>query len=547
VRSPLKNGRDGVGALLVVILSMIVVLSIIGIGQRFLGSAVSNQTQRASIGDLCLELAESAVEELAHQFRTKANDKRSPIFAMMRKDVYGVSLGNKDLTPYVETPQMAKILQEPAYSKFYLRDVRAEIVFQRQFQRLVYERYALLRLRAQVRFDLSLTESVSREVEVGVGVKINLLGPPRPFDQAGFMLLVQGTAPADMEFAELEQKKRDYTALVQETYDDATKYADHPQTPGMLKDEYREVLTLVNPAEYWQGKLTGLPTENFIMFAGKPPPQVLDVQELFILKKLEEKEKNELAPAARDVVQALRRIVTVPEDIGAHRTLIAAFRRRAKALAGQLTMMQDHRLLFDAKPSPMYDAVMDHYYKLEGEHWDRKPFFVIEEKPGADTANVQLQNFIASLKKPDGTIGPINGVVRIYNTAPVDLSGVDIRGKLTILTGQGGVRLSRLNRGERDQDLLTMISLGGPISIEGDVHAQIIGDRRASFSASPGAIIHGGISLGSVPTPSAREFRLVRMKKYESGTTTTQSAAGAFADYYYVATSPRFVYRKVRR
>lgn len=519
---------------------MIVVLVIIGVGQRFLGSAVSGQTQRTSIGDLALELAESAVEEALHQFRTKANDRGTPIFALMRKDVYVPSLGDRDLTPFIEVPHLKKILAEPAYSKFYLRDLRVEIPYQRQFGGLGYERFGIVKVRAQVRFDLSLTESVSREVEVGAGFKVALCGPPRPFDQMALMILIPGAAPSELEFAELESKKRELLALVRETHDDAAQRAESGNTPGAVKDEYREIPGLVNSVDVWQKQLEDLPTASLLLWGGKPAPQPLDFQELFILKKLEEKERSDLTPARREVERALRTVTTAPDDLQAHRDLIAAYRKRARALASLLTMMAEQRQHFAAKSGPVFDAVNSHQYKLREGHWGFKSFYEISERPD-DPVEAQLSRLLAIVR-------PLSGILRINNVAkPVTLSNTDITGKLILLTGAGGVKLTNVNRRERPADLLTVVSLGGPISVSGDVHATIIGAERATFSASPGATIHGGLVLETLPSEGDRQFRVVRHDKYHSGTSEERTPKDAYADYYYIATSPRFAYRRVRR
>lgn len=545
MRPPSRTGRRAIGALLVVILSMIVVLVIIGVGQRFLGSAVSNQTQRTSVGDLALELAESAVEEALHQFRTKANDPATPIFALMRKDVYVPSLGDRDLTPFIETPHLKKILSEPQYSKFYLRDLRVEIPYQRQFGGLGYERFGIVKVRAQVRFDLSLTESVSREVEAGVGFKVALCGPPRPFDQMALMILIPGAAPSELEFAQLESKKRELFALVKETHDDAQQRAESGNTPDAVKDEYREIPGLVNSVDTWQKQLPDLPTSGFLLWGGKPAPQPLEFEELFILKKLEEKERADLTPARREVEQALRKVTTAPDDVQAHRDLIAAYRRRARALASLLTVMAEQRQHFAAKSGDVFDAVNGHEYKLYERHWGWKTFYELSEKPD-DPIDAQLSRLLSA-------VHPISGILKLNNTAkPVRLANVDIQGKLIILTGTGGVTLANVNRRERPADLLTIVSLGGPISVSGDVHAVVIGGstesrQKATFSAAPGSTIHGGLVLETLPSDGERQFRIVRDDKYHSGTSEEKSPKAAYADYYYIATSPRFVYRRVRR
>jgi len=142
----------------------------------------------------------------------------------------------------------------------------------------------------------------------------------------------------------------------------------------------------------------------------------------------------------------------------------------------------------------------------------------------------------------------INGVVRVDNgNQTLHLDSLTIRGKLVVVTtGQGGVKVSNLNVGERAGDLLTVLCLNGTLSIENDVHAALI-TTEGNLSIKPGSTIHGLLISGKVPSTADRQCTITRLDKYYSGLTRKDDASGAFRDYYYVGISPRIVYKKVSR
>ena len=537
--SPARK-RRGIGVLLVVILSFVVVLTIVGLAQRYLTSAVSGQTQRASIGELCLELSESLGAEVLEGFRRQVNDPGSPLFKALRQDVYGNELGNLDLSEMIKVPHFDALLKaDPTYAKFYRKEYKAEIVYQRQFEDLPYERFGLLRVRARVQFDLALTETIGREVELGVGFKTLLVGPPRPFDQPNWLMFVKDNTQSELNFADLNAKKREWTALVKDTRDSANMRAADVNTPEQVKAEYKDVLSQVQASDVYQAALPDLPSERVVLFSTKPGGTVTNFEDLFIFKRLEELEKAELEPARKEVERGELGVITEVNSVEKQRALAAAYRRQAVALSKLLKTMTDHRAMFELWEGAGFDSLDRFRYKLEDRRWIQKPFYVVKEADGPLDAQV---------KRISSAVRPLNGVLRCDNPhAVLNLDNIHIPGKLVIVVGTGGVHLANVNREERANDLLTVISVGGPIVIEGEVHAAVLGSQGASLSASPGATVQGLLVLDQVPSPNDRSFRVIREDKYYSGATTEKSAAGAFADYYYVGVSPMLTYRKVVR
>jgi hypothetical protein len=201
--------------------------------------------------------------------------------------------------------------------------------------------------------------------------------------------------------------------------------------------------------------------------------------------------------------------------------------------------MVDYRETFRFWGGSQYEDLDRFRYKLRPDHWANKSFFVVS--PAQGDVNVQLRKLLGQVK-------PINGIIRIDNeSTTVNLAALTIKGKVLIVTtGTGGVKVSNLNLGERDNDLLTVVCLKGMMTIANEVHAALI-STEGNLQVSPGAQIHGLLVAGKVPSSGDRQCAITRLDKYFSGMTKSNDASGAFTDYYYVGLSPRLVYKKVTR
>src|SRR5207247_676151 len=117
-------------------------------------------------------------------------------------------------------------------------------------------------------------------------------------------------------------------------------------------------------------------------------------------------------------------------------------------------------------------------------------------------ASGPLEPQLAKLKEK---IHPLNGILRVDNpTQTLTLDG-SIQGKLVIVTGQGGVKLTNFNKNERASDLITVISLGGTMTIEDEVHAALISTDRG-ISVKPGAVVHGLLVMDRLPSAPDRQL-----------------------------------------
>jgi hypothetical protein len=525
-----------VGVLLVVILAFIVVLCVFGFAQRYLTSAVTTQTFRSSIGDLALQLAQSGADEALYQLGKGLNDPTSPIFLPIRKEVYGDQVGDRDFSSFVTVPHLLQILKDPNFAHFSVKELHAHILYQSQFVNLAYERFGLLKVSCRVQYDVGVADSISREVEVGTGFKINMVGPPRPFDQSLFLGFIADPQSA-LNYSDVNVKKREYAGLAKDIAETAEKYANLGGEG--VRGEYNQILSIVQPLESLQGKIPDLPTDRIAVRVMKPTGFTITFDDLYIWKKLEDKERAELAPAKRTMERAMVALSTNALNPAAHRELINAMKIIAQFLKDQFKVMVDYPDTFDIVKGGKYDELDAFRYKLELKHWAHSPNITIQESP-SDPAESQLKRLFAA-------IHPLNTVIRVDNpNTPLNLDGINVTGKEVIVTGKGGVRLANVNKQERDRDLLTVICIGGTVTLEGDVHAAVISADGHVAAPSP-ARIQGLLVLNQLPGPAERSITVTRQDKYFTGQTTDKDNSGAFVDYYYVGLNPKRAYKKVNR
>jgi hypothetical protein len=107
--------------------------------------------------------------------------------------------------------------------------------------------------------------------------------------------------------------------------------------------------------------------------------------------------------------------------------------------------------------------------------------------------------------------GRLEGVLDLTDhTAPVVLTG-ELQGRVMVLVGAGGAALSDLNRrASRGGHRLTVVSLGGELTVAGTVHAAVI-----ALEGKPGAG-HGRVAIpssallvGSLLVPDPQPARLL--------------------------------------
>ncbi|MBI3891223.1 MAG: hypothetical protein HY303_06800, partial [Candidatus Wallbacteria bacterium] len=85
----MTGSRDsaGVGLPLLIVLSLLGILAFLGFRQLFFASHVNAEASRGAWGEIALNVADSAVEELMHRVQSDSGDPSRKLFHELRKDV----------------------------------------------------------------------------------------------------------------------------------------------------------------------------------------------------------------------------------------------------------------------------------------------------------------------------------------------------------------------------------------------------------------------------------------------------------------------------
>ncbi|MBI3894098.1 MAG: hypothetical protein HY303_21475 [Candidatus Wallbacteria bacterium] len=525
--------RAGVGALPVIVMTLLMVLAFVGFSQRYFGSQVSSQTFRLAMGRLAEQLADSAVEEALHDVRSHVNDPSDPLFQEIRLEVYAGVTGEVPLT--IKTPFVERIAREAPYRGFFLEDVRADVIWQAQFSKLPYEKFGVVRCRARAGIRLGLTEKVQRTVETGVDFKIVLASTPRPFDQTTVYIedgTSLGTSRANRR---MEEALRTLEALASEKADvsrrlEARKAEVSPGGSGeaLLADYSSLDIPALRPT------LHRMEEENLVVF--RVQDQV-DLKELDMAGAVVRFE-SDLESVDRRLSSARTALDAAFTDATRHREYLAALKDAAGKRTRFLQWLVGYQSATSEWGGEAWSRLAEFHYKLEQVEWKRKAFHFIREGQGG-SARAQLEALAARL-------GRLNGVVFVENPGEtLELEGklAELRGMLVLVT-TGAVRLSGAGRNGGPTDFLTIVSYGR-MSVDGEVHASLI--PRGGVLVPASATVKGNLILHDAQDPSALQGIVKHDARYFSGRTTTEDSSGAFTDYYLCALGPRPVYREVQR
>ncbi len=187
-----RRSRDGVGALIIIVLVLLLVVAVMGIGQSFFSSHVLDKAARSSYGNVALGLAESAVQEILLALQLEVNRPGNSKFLGFRGQTQGtgdngfVILSSSQSSGNLPLYATQRLLEQPEFDGYDVEEVLAEVSFRRPLNGLTYEQTGLLRVMARVSNDRIGT--VIRGVDLYKDFKVQLVGPPRPFDQVSFFV-----------------------------------------------------------------------------------------------------------------------------------------------------------------------------------------------------------------------------------------------------------------------------------------------------------------------------------------------------------------------
>ena len=188
VEVPAKCTQRGMGMVIIIVLFLLMGLAVIGLANYKFVERTTLDVGASINGDIALLHAQSAVEEAIYITSKEINDPSTELFKKIRDQAIRGSI------PWtISVPELADILNEESNVRYELVDgkVNANVLLQRSFGNLLYEKYGTIEFKAKVKAKLGFARSLEREYTEHVGFRMQLISTPRPFDQAS--LYVQKT------------------------------------------------------------------------------------------------------------------------------------------------------------------------------------------------------------------------------------------------------------------------------------------------------------------------------------------------------------------
>jgi hypothetical protein len=492
---------------------------------------VVDQVGDVSIGEMALLLAESATSEAAFNVRKKANLPGEDAFTAFRQEVYADSDGTFSID--VEVPHTLNLFRKKQYSRFSLENIEVDVLFQKQFSTVPYEKYGVINCTATVGTRTSLTNHIQRTVNLSLEFKVLLVGPPRPFDQVTFFLVNANSAVSAAnyridetisEFGRIEREREEFVSLLE---------AESGTIPGFDFDN------AIN-----QLKSISIPSrtsiENQIHKFNSPLT-------IFTVKQNVNLDKVDLPGALEEIEGEARQALTGYE--GARSSLssnaandsfisayINALRTMVTVYNKNISIIDSFQDYFAEYSGSARDKLAVFFPKLDEAEWRRKASWYVSDRRGSVSS--QLKELLVK-------ISPLSGVIFIDNPEdPLAIEELDAlnKGNLIIVT-TGSVRLSGSGTNP-SFSLLTVISYG-TISIEGTCQASVIVNNRLSMV--PSAKIIGNLIVKDIKDFSGIKGAVERDGRLHSGRTIPGDPTGAFTDYYFVSISPCDTFQTIER
>lgn len=546
-----SRSRRGAGFLTWVSLTLLVVLGVVAWSQQKATGEATLAVSRSMAGELGVSLGQSVLEEAMHRVRVGANDPASPLFELLRKPVAAPAVGQISLTGYVTSEHVGKLLELRPYKAYSYTGPQAEVVYQRQFDDLPYERTGLIHYWTRVVGAAGISESVVREVHAYQELRTVLITTPRPFDEMP-VYLGRASALTDLHAANdhrgklIAQYTRAYQSLV----------AAHEAATGAAKENYAKMLLEASPPGLVSQSAPPLPEEpDAHVTALWMQGQGFALEALDIAKRLAPM-VGEGERRTREMEQASKAVVASPGSDGANDRMFDVGSETLTHLLGEVLRVWGFTRAFTFIPrsDPQWELWERRgTERLSYEYFRRKAYFVISEDlswGAAGLAQPQWELLKKKVASPTGQQMELNGVVVVENdTEPLTLTG-DLHGKLTIVVTRGGVVLKDLNPDPQPGDSLVVVAAGGPIDISGKVNATVVATPLTDegghqslprVTVRPEAVIRGGLFVPGAVASADWNGVVEHDDRFYSG------PDGSWLDHYYVGIAPRASFRRVVR
>lgn len=501
------------------------ILSVSAVSRSYMTSNMAADCGATMAGELCETLASSAVAEMEAQIRALLAKKDSPVSIELTKAVLGNDTGEIDLTEHVNTDESDALAGLDAYAECRLDPDRRQVrvAVQKPLDRLPYERIGVIQFRATCHAKGG-GRTVSRSVEEARAFKIVLVAPPRPFDRYGLFLGELGNVSS------LAAVNPARTRLIDQLGRIRTKLeAGVNAQSGDPKERLLDVLDdLPTPAGATTSvKEMGESQTGSLFYGLVPNFTEIDLGKLELAKSV-----TDAADAAEPLINGL------PADSDPE--LPVKGKAVAQIVADALWSIWAFQAAFTvvSPEKPLYAQYKPFLAKLDEGWYSRRAHYRLLEAPDQPDINVQLKELMKG--------GPVYGIVHVQSkTQVLELSGY-YPGRVMFAVGPGGVKVTDVNKNETHEDRLTIGAFGGPITVQGEVHAHILTGAGAALTLNQGSKIIGGLTVRELVAGTRLEGAVMRLEKYYSGVSMPDGQEDDYTVFTLIL-SPHILYRKVGR
>lgn len=510
-------------------LVILFILGLLFLVQSRFSSQAARETRLLGMGDRVELIADSAIEEAMAVLRQAVEDPSSEAFASFRKLVYAPKKGEMDLLvdhPYRHTQSL---LKREASEGIELDPPEVRVVLQRQIDSTAYERRGILRYRATARMGRLFGRRVIRRIERVQSFKVALAGMPMPHCSYGVFLahldgLIDTTRVNGLRqrlMTELGDLRR-LVAQVLAAAPDAAKETLEAFQRSLLRDGACERAKELPRSGV--GSLYGLIRQDASL----------------------QLENLELAGRLSRSVEAAKRLAAAARGASRNAAGLEALRRWDGAIRKGFWDLWAFNRVFRVLPDDhaAYAPLKASFYKFDPSFWLRRAQYRVRPRAGEKDMATAWERFRQSRSE-------VHGVIAFDNSDEVLTLTGRLRGQACLVVGTGGLLLEDFNGEGPSGDVITIVSLGGPVKVRGTVRCALVLARADAvphrLHFDPDCSLHGAFSAYRLPQGTHLAGRLVRNTETVSGRTMADGRVWLDEKRLHVVMAPRCLYRKVLR
>ncbi len=536
-----RESRGG-GILLVLAFVLLVLLGIALFSQSRRSGWLTHEASALIAGARTRDLALSVVEEAMARLRPQLNRDASAARRIFLGPVAGEEdIPPRDLTAQVRLESAATLLGLSAFRGYSIDEFGVTLLDRRQVDVEPDFYVGTLMIRATVSSKGGFGRKVTRRAEVVYPFTEALVSVPRPFAFHGIFLADMSYLTDTTKVNAIRGKLLDYLHELREIVAELKEDA-----PSTVKGEYESFgSTLYTPDS--ESRVPTFPSRNeraAFYGLGNGATMRLDLLDLAgYLEGVQDRVENML-PHLQDLYARVKG--SSNEDV--HREYVEAARKFWKEVDDGLWTIWAYcvtcKIVYE--DDPYFKTIERNRWKLTSAYFNRRVQQWVVPQAGRDVNEAWAEYM---------RIHPIlGGNIRIVNKdGPLVLKG-EIRGRCRLIVGPGGVTLEDFNKRDDPDDLVTVVCLGGPVTIRGEVHcALVLGEDASGGEASgPSSLTMEDDSrlvgmLVACELPASLELKgiLEANDKYYSGQSVPGEGERFNVSQFFIGVNPTPIYSKV--